>query len=82
MEKLLFPKDVAARYQVSIRTARRYMHFAEHQDPPGPLAVTEAALEAWEASRTVPGYGSAPAAKKRRYNAAPVEFKMPRKRPT
>ena len=79
MEKLLFPDDVAARYHCSLPTARRYMRRAEHQERP--LAVTEAALQAWEASRTVKGDGAAPAAKKRRYNAAPVEFKMPRRLP-
>ena len=51
IEKLYFPADIAARYGVTERTARTYMRRMRHQERP--LAVTESALAAWEAKRTI-----------------------------
>ena len=50
MKRLLTAKDISERYQVSVKTARRYMRKMPHMEKP--LMVTEAAVEAWELSRT------------------------------
>ena len=50
MKRLLTAKDIADRYQVSVKTARRYMRKMPHMEKP--LMVTEQAVEAWELSRT------------------------------
>lgn len=51
VEKLLFPADIAERYQVTIKTARAYMRRMRHQEKP--LSVTESAVIAWDAQRTI-----------------------------
>ena len=51
MERLLKPADVAARYGVTVKTARAYMKKMVHQE--NPLTVTENAVAAWDAKRTV-----------------------------
>ena len=50
MKRLLTVKDIANRYQVSEKTARRYMRKMAHMEKP--LMVTEQAVEAWELGRT------------------------------
>ena len=50
MERLLTSADIADRYQCSLQCARNYMRKMEHQE--SPLRVTEAAIRAWELSRT------------------------------
>ena len=51
MERLLTPADIAARYTVTERTARRYMARMPHQTEP--LRVSEADLARWEMNRTI-----------------------------
>lgn len=51
MNKLLTVEDIAARYQCSTQTARKYMRGMIHMEHP--LMVSEAAVTAWEQERTV-----------------------------
>lgn len=51
MDKLLSVRDLMARYQCSRQTAVRHMRRMEHMERP--YMVTEKALTAYEASRTV-----------------------------
>ena len=50
VRRLLNAKDIADRYQCSVKTARRYMRKMPHMEKP--LMVTEQAVEAWELGRT------------------------------
>lgn len=49
VKRLLTAKDIADRYQCSMKTARRYMRKMQHMEKP--LMVTEQAVEAWELGR-------------------------------
>lgn len=51
MKRLLSADDIAERYQVSKKTASRYMRKMPHMEKP--LRVTEQAVEAWELGRMV-----------------------------
>lgn len=51
LSEILKPADVAKRYGVSIRTARRYMRDMPHMEDP--LMVTERAISNWELTKTV-----------------------------
>ena len=50
MEKLLSARDIAERYEISERTAMRYMRKMRHMEKP--LRVTERAVEEWENAKT------------------------------
>ena len=77
MEKLLNPADVASHYKVSEKTARKYMRRMRHQE--NPLRVTEAAVLAWDAKRTVDPDAPAPVKhKKTKAASAPVVTRIPR----
>ena len=56
MKRLLSVTDIADRYQVSKKTAQRYMRKMPHMEKP--LRVTEQAVEAWELGRTFEPDGS------------------------
>lgn len=56
MKRLLSADDIAERYQVSKKTASRYMRKMPHMEKP--LRVTEQAVEAWELGRMVEPDGS------------------------
>ena len=56
MKRLLSVTDMAERYQVSKKTAQRYMRKMPHMEKP--LRVTEQAVEAWELGRTFEPDGS------------------------
>lgn len=49
--KLLTAQDIMERYNCSENTARSYMRQMIHMEKP--LRVSEAALDAWEANRTM-----------------------------
>ncbi len=51
MERLLRAEDIAERYSCSVKTARKYMRQMRHTE--APLTVTEAAVLAWDAKRTI-----------------------------
>jgi len=51
VKRLLSADDIAERYQVSKKTASRYMRKMPHMEKP--LRVTEQAVEAWELGRMV-----------------------------
>ena len=51
MKRLLSVTDMAERYQVSKKTAQRYMRKMPHMEKP--LRVTEQAVESWELGRMV-----------------------------
>lgn len=51
VKRLLSADDIAERYQVSKKTAARYMRKMPHMEKP--LRVTEQAVEAWELGRMV-----------------------------
>lgn len=51
MERLLTPADIAERFSVTERTARRYMARMPHLM--APLRVSEADLARWEMDRTI-----------------------------
>lgn len=51
MDDLLFPEDIAKRYHVSLKTARKYMREMRHRTRP--LAVTPEAVKEWDDSKTV-----------------------------
>lgn len=52
VEKLLSVKDICERYQCKPVTARKYIRDMEHME--NPLMVTERAVKAWEARKTLP----------------------------
>ena len=56
MKRLLSVADMAERYQVSKKTASRYMRKMPHMEKP--LRVTEQAVEAWELGRTFEADGA------------------------
>jgi predicted DNA-binding transcriptional regulator YafY len=56
VKRLLSADDIAERYQVSKKTASRYMRKMPHMEKP--LRVTEQAVEAWELGRMVEPDGS------------------------
>ena len=78
MKKLLTVSDIQDRYHCSATTARTYMRRMEHME--NPLRVTEAAVERWEASRTVN-----PTEKterlRRKTTSTSGKFLIPRQRP-
>lgn len=77
MEKLLRPEDIAQRYGVTTKTARSYMRRMRHQEHP--LTVTEAAVLAWDAKRTVDPDAPAPVKhKKTKAASAPAVTRIPR----
>ena len=51
MDELLFPEDIAARYHVALKTAKKYMRMMRHRTCP--LAVTPEAVKEWDDSRTI-----------------------------
>ena len=63
MENLLNVADIAARYKCSLPTARARMRQMEHMEKP--LMVTESAVRAWEAGKTLSPGETAKARKKR-----------------
>ena len=63
MENLLNVADIAARYKCSLPTARARMRQMEHMEKP--LMVTESAVRAWEAGKTLsPGKRAKPKKRK------------------
>ena len=56
VKRLLSVADMTDRYQVSKKTASRYMRKMPHMEKP--LRVTEQAVEAWELGRTFEPDGS------------------------
>lgn len=52
MERLLKPEDIATRYGVNQKTARKYMREMTHRE--NPLRVTERAVKAWDEANTFP----------------------------
>lgn len=81
MTKLLTPADVAAHLSVKPRTAAKYMRQMEHMEQP--LRVTEAALSAWIAGRTVAPAETKAAmtARRRKAQTAGAPARIPRRRP-
>lgn len=81
VEKLLTAEDVAGIMRVGKRTAYAYMRQMIHMEKP--MRVTEAALRAWIAGRSV-----APEEKKRRgvntgrrrMTVVPEDYRIPRRR--
>lgn len=51
MDDLLFPEDIAARYHVALKTAKKYMRMMRHRTRP--LAVTPDAVKEWDDLKTV-----------------------------
>jgi len=82
MTRLITARELAERYQCSIRTAQRYMRKMDHMEKP--LRVTEQAVACWEAERTRDP-GSAERRKPRRARRVPAapegRFIIPRVRP-
>ena len=52
MDRLYSVKDICERYQVKAATARKFMRDMEHME--SPLMVSERAVKAWEARKTLP----------------------------
>ena len=51
LSQIFKPADIAQRYGVSVRTARRYMREMRHTE--NPLTVTDEAIRDWDMFRTV-----------------------------
>ena len=81
MDKLLTPADVAAHLSVKPRTATKYMREMEHMEQP--LRVTESALRAWIAGRTVgpAAAKTAMTARRKQKSQAGEPMRIPRRRP-
>ena len=82
VEKLYFPDDVAARYRVSVRTAKKYMR--EMRCMQRPMAVRESDLLAYEHRQTVDPASEATAKRSNKksavWQAAPVITHIPRRK--
>ena len=81
MTRLITARELAERYQCSIRTAQRYMRKMDHMEKP--LRVTEQAVACWEAERSRdPDAPRRKAGRARKITPAPEgRFLIPRVRP-
>lgn len=78
MERLLTPADIAERYTVTERTARRYMASMPHLR--APLRVSEAVLARWEMDRTIDPEAAPQAPYKAPRRARIIGDRIPRRR--